>query len=167
MEKLFLVLASSVQAGRFGRSRRDQAGNIIETFEFARNVPVELTPEVAETVADEIGNILLVCKEKENDPGHFRIDAEETDRLVLEIAQTKLEANAPLTPVQQRAIDLFSVGREKPAPAVEPAKTEQSPEVEPAAEPEGAGGQVDSPAENEADLSDESGRRRGRPKKNP
>jgi hypothetical protein len=163
MEKVFLVLSSSVQAGRFGRSRRDQAGRIIETFEFVFNVPVELTAEMAETVADEIGNVLLVCKEKENDPGHFRIDAEATDRLVFDIAQTKLEAKAPLTPVQQRAIDLFSVGREKPAPETEPTKKEQSSQ----GEQEAAVINLDSSTENEADLTEEAGRRRGRPKKNP
>ena len=163
MEKLFLILASSVQAGRFGRSQRDEAGNVIRAYEFVRGVPVELTPEVVETVADEIGNVLLVGKETE--PGIVKVDGEATDRLLYEIAQGKLEVKAPLNPTQQRAIDLFSVGREQPAP--EPAKTEQSSEVEAEADPAAAGESVDSPTTDEADLSEETGRRRGRSKKNP
>jgi hypothetical protein len=160
-EKLFLVLSSSVQAGRFQRSKRDQNGNIVQTYEFVRGVSVELTEEIVETVADEIGNILLVGKEQS--PGIVKVDGEATDHLLFEIAKAKVEAKAPLTPTQQRAIDLFSVGREKPAEPVAAINSEETAtpsQVNPAAA-------VDPSSTNEADLSEETTARRGRQKRNP
>jgi|LakMenEpi03Aug12_release.lakeMendotaPanAssembly.Ray.scaffolds.fasta_scaffold02433_30 hypothetical protein len=159
-EKLFLVLSSSVQAGRFQRSKRDQNGNIVQTYEFVRGVPVELTEEIVETVADEIGNILLIGKEQS--PGIVKVDGEATDHLLYEIAKAKVEAKAPLTATQQRAIDLFSVGREKPA---EPAAATNSEETATSTETTAAA--VDSSSTNEADLTEETAPRRGRQKKNP
>jgi hypothetical protein len=162
-EKLFLVLSSQNQAGRFQRSKRDEAGNIVQTYEFVRGVPVELTAEIVETVADEIGNVLLVGKETE--PGIVKVDGEATDRLVYEIAQAKVEAKAPLTPVQQRAIDLFSVGREKPAG--EPAKSEETSGEKTETKSEEPAAEVDSSSADSEDLTEGAAPRRGRPKKNP
>lgn len=106
MSKEYLVLSSSNQAGHFQRSLRDASGAVIKTFSFSAGLPVEIdSEEIIAAVSDDIGNVLLIGVETE--PGIIKVNAEKTDQVVLQIAKAKLESKVPLTPLQQRAVDLF------------------------------------------------------------
>lgn len=127
MSKEYLVLSSSNQAGHFQRSLRDANGAVVKTFSFTTGLPVEIdSEEIIAAVSDDIGNVLLIGVETE--PGIIKINAEKTDQVVLQIAKAKLESKVPLTPLQQRAIDLF-----RPDLSIETPNTETTSELAPTA----------------------------------
>jgi hypothetical protein len=125
MSKEYLVLSSANQAGHFQRSLRDASGAVVKTFSFSTGLPVEIdSEEIIAAISDDIGNMLLIGVETE--PGIIKISAEKTDQVVLQIAKAKLDSKIALTPIQQRAVDLFrpdlsSVNAET---ATEPASAE-------------------------------------------
>ncbi len=88
----------------FNRSVRDKKGKIVRTINFRPAAPLDLSDVECEAVANDIGNVLLLCQFHED--GSFRIDREMTNEVVLNIAVEKLEAKKELTPVQRKAIEL-------------------------------------------------------------
>lgn len=88
----------------FQRSVRDESGNIVETLVFTKNEPVEITKKAqALAIMDDIGQALVVCLK--NEAGIVKVNDEETEATVLDIAKAKRAEKKELTRVQREVFE--------------------------------------------------------------
>ncbi len=109
MTKQFLVLTPNNKAGVFNRSVRDAKGAIKDQMTFQHGVPVEidsLSKGMMLAICDDIGNQLLVALT--NESGVVKYNPEATNQLVVEIAESKMAKNKPLTAIQANAVAEFN-----------------------------------------------------------